>query len=610
MFIISDSRWNRLPISDFRGRFFVETCYELLHTETPPFHQSRLMNIISSVEEVLFSIEDFEYEVKNFSNLQNAIDELKSCFQIDFIAKEILSEDILNLNGVFSDIKTYNEATLSRLKKVKLLCNNILYKEADYSQRLTQKLQEIVIGDSVNVEQKHRLTKEIYKTTSLYITYLLSKGYSPKYLYNRTESFTRLNNYRRGRNFNEQFSNVIAKLNSRIDKYTICFALYTSHISDIDTYSEVFGVSILDDVSHLFNAGDIRKINPENEYNMYILINVETTDYVSASFEAKEIFNSIIDSFSFNDLIYNKDINDVCLTHVTINSNIYRRELDLGTLWHFVTISPNKEYYRHLDLMLNLDTYLEKTSSEKLKRSLRYVRLSKDANSLEQKLLNLWIALESLFDNKQNTIIGNVLDYIPEVYAVNSIENRLKYILELLSKYKVTVPIDVKNKYTIIDSIFSEDISLSVFTRLFYDEDSMVKVFDSCGEKEFLKYRLLTIYEELNNTKKIIARIKKTSLDVRRQLRRIYVIRNKLTHQAYHRDIKGQIVNHLFEYTMMCYNAIFITMKNSQEARKITIDDALLAYKLGSQNIFKHLSEIDDETTTIDYSLINVKPVI
>ena len=109
--------------------------------------------------------------------------------------------------------------------------------------------------------------------------------------------------------------------------------------------------------------------------------------------------------------------------------------------------------------------------------------------------------------------------------------------------------------------------------------------------------------------KKIISRIDKTTLDIERQLKRIYVIRNKSMHRAFHGHIKGQIVNHLHEYTMMCFHAILSTLNKTDLKRQVSLDDALLAYQLGVENLYNQIDS-KEENTVVTFDDLIIQPII
>jgi len=609
MNIFNDNLWSKLPIPDFRGRFFVESCFELLHIQTPPFHQSRFLNVISSTKEVLISINDYQYDEKNLRNLYNSIRELKSCLKIDSVMKTVIINYQDNLNSLFDEIKDDDQIKINdeKLRKLKLLCNNILNIEEVYIQKLTEELLYNITSLDIDLKRIGIITKSIYELTTLYITHLLSKNYSASYLYNRMQMFVRINNYK-NRSFSEQVEYVFDKLNNRIDKYSVYFAIKSTHLTKLKKHAIDRNLYLLDNLNELFEKEHIKKINPNNIYNSYILIEVDATDYISASFKAKEKINSMIDMMSFHNLIHSNDVHNICL--VSNKEMNFTKYVDLEFLLKHVTTTYTKKYDRHYNIIHHISKRLELKSYERIKRSFHYLRLSKDTNSLDQKLLNIWISLESLFDKYENTIIGNITQWVPKIYAISSISDRINYILELLIKYKIPIPQKIKDSYSLNKAMFFKEVSLEDFSPIFFDESAIEMIFKSIKNKEFLKYRIQSTFHELKNSKKIILRIDKTIRDVDRQIKRIYVTRNKLTHQAFHGNIKGQIVNHLYEYLMMCYHAIFLTLEKSKESRKITIDDALLSYQMGSDNLYEKLKAFNEEKDKLNFSLINVKAII
>ncbi|MED5525085.1 MAG: hypothetical protein VX447_10070 [Pseudomonadota bacterium] len=85
---LPDEKWAKLPIADFRPRFFVETYVEKLSMNTPHFSQSRLMNLFSSCAEALAYIQEYQANEKNGGYILSALDEIDSCLSNDPVAKD------------------------------------------------------------------------------------------------------------------------------------------------------------------------------------------------------------------------------------------------------------------------------------------------------------------------------------------------------------------------------------------------------------------------------------------------------------------------------------------------------------------------------------------
>jgi len=223
---LKDELWGKLPINDFRPRFFVETYIEKLSIETPHFYQSHLMNVFSSCQETLVYINEYKTNGKNGSYIISSLDEIDRCLSIDTVATRLYAYMADTRILLFKKIKggDFNPIQLNRLS---VLCRAILSRENEYYEQLLKELRESLIG-KINLEQIDRICKSIYMLTGLYVTYLLNKGYSPTYLFNRNEMFTRINNYPKSGSFQDQFQIVTERLRSNLTAYDVYFSLRTN----------------------------------------------------------------------------------------------------------------------------------------------------------------------------------------------------------------------------------------------------------------------------------------------------------------------------------------------------------------------------------------------
>jgi len=608
MQIHKDHYWKNLNLNDYRARFFIETCYEILHTKSPSFHQVRLNNVISSSKEVLDSINDYNTDKKNLRNLYNSINELKFCLEKDNFIKPLISIFHDNLNSLLSSIGTDESKEIDKFKIRELLLylKNIIFLENEYQNILTEKLIYLVTSDKVNLKQITRNLNDINKISNLYITHLLSKDYSLSYLYHRMQMFTRKNNYSK-RNFKEQLYFVLNNLNNRKTSFEVYFIIHK--YIDIEFIKSLFDKDLLINISNIL-INDILKeeVKNFNSRNTYISITITSTDYISAAFQSKRIIDLLLDKLDFHNLLCSNDIDETCYVIETIKDKNTLKKVHINKLLSFVN-KINIDIYKEHNLFLEIENKLDSKSIDRFKRSIHYLRMSKNTDSLEQKLLNMWIALESLFDKHENTIIGDIIKWIPLIYSTSSLIIKVEYILNLLVEYEIKIPTEIKKTLNIKYNSFKY-IDIELFSKILFDEHLCKFIFNNCNNKEFLKFRLRQTFEEFKNPKKTLASIEKSCLNVERHIKRIYVIRNKLTHQAFHGNVKGQIVNHLNEYLFICYTSIYTTITNLNEERKISIDDSFLAYKLGSQNLYNKLKLFNEDNFIMKYEYLKIKPLI
>lgn len=607
MQVHSDIFWNKIKMDDYRGRFFIESCYEILHTESPSFHQTKIYNIMSSSKEVIEAIDDYIQDSKNLRNLYNSINELKACLKKDDVISPLIQFFNANLNNLFTAIGNDESKEINKftIRELLLYLKNILNLESIYQKQLLEKLIYSITSKDVNLKHLNRNLKLISNLSNLYITYLLTKNYSPSYLFHRMQMFTRSNNYG-SRNFKEQLYFVLNKLNSRRESFLVYFILY-KHI-DIDFIKSLMNDKLTIEISYTVDKRFEKEIIDLKDRNTFITIELDSTDYISAAFKANKEINLLLDKLEFHNLLSANNISETCYVLEKTNKTYTTKKVYLNKLLSFVT-KINIDIYNEHNLFLEIEKKLEKESIIRFNRSIHYLRMSKDTGSLEQKLLNMWIALESLFDKHENTIIGDIVKWLPLIYSTTSLIRRIEYVLNLLRKYEIKVPKEVKLHYgTKINSF--QEMKIDSFVDIFFNEDLCKKIFNNCGNKEFLKYRIMETFEELKTSKKTISRIERSSSDVQRQIRRIYLVRNKLTHQAFHGNVKGQIVNNLNEYLFICYSAIYSTIITIDKGRKVSIDDIFLSYQLGCQNLYNNLKSVDENNYKMSYESITVKALI
>ena len=225
---------------------------------------------------------------------------------------------------------------------------------------------------------------------------------------------------------------------------------------------------------------------------------------------------------------------------------------------------------------------------DRLGRSLRYLRLARESISLEQKFLNLWISLESLFTGANASILTILVDYVPSLYAISTIKRRCIYLRDVLAANEIPITPLVAQVTGETGATFTTGTSLSSIYKIINNEPAGIELFDSLGNLEHLKYKILTICIELKTNSSIEQRMERSISDVSRQIRRIYLLRNRITHTGHYEKIRPQLVTHLFDYVAVCYMAICESAECVGGDEKYSVSDLLMAYKIGIDNQLKN----------------------
>ncbi|AVO53490.1 hypothetical protein C7A17_12180 [Ectopseudomonas mendocina] len=138
-------------------------------------------------------------------------------------------------------------------------------------------------------------------------------------------------------------------------------------------------------------------------------------------------------------------------------------------------------------------------------------------------------------------------------------------------------------------------------------EQAAIELFNSLGDLEHLKYKISSIHEELKINALVVKRIEKAQTDVSRQLRRIYLLRNRIAHTGHYEKIRPQLVTHLLDYIAVCYMAICASAESAKDGPVCTVGDLLLSYKMGVDVVLDFYQASPEQS---NLPTIMTKPVI
>lgn len=600
---LSDSLWARLPMDDFRPRFFVETYVEKLSVYTPHFSQSRLMNIFSSCSEALGYIDEYLSNEKNSGYLLSALDEIDSCFSSDPIAQTLFANMDGPRSSLFKKIRG-GSFNLGQLTRLKVVCRAIVSQEETYASELLNELKKAIF-DPTDLDKKARIAENIYTLTGLYTTHLLNRGYSPTYLFNRAEMFTRENNYQ-GRTFAQQFEQITERLRTYTTEHEVYFAVRTNKPANLLEIDDDPTFTFTESIPDVIQGQNREKLSRDFVPNVIAMASIETTDHIGASWYVKDKLDQLLDAVTALDLNPKIQISSHCVTiarHPTVD---HAKAINISFLLGFLS-SEGGTYFSSSNASIRHSfSKLNSQGKEQLSRSLRYLRLARESVSLEQKLLNLWIALESLFSGGQSTILASILDYVPQAFAVAALSRRVHYLRDLLVKAKACTTHSVRDELG-IGNQFDEEVTDGQIFLLLRNETAAIELFDSLSPKEHLKFKIISTFSEMKSNATIAKRLEKSEVDVERQLRRIYFLRNKIAHTGHYSNIRPQLITHLLDYVASCYLALSVSAAKSPIRDGQSVDDLFAAYKMGADMIENRVnseSEIGQLTELIPVPVI------
>lgn len=593
---LPDATWDKLPLDDFRARFFVETFSEKLRMHTPHFYQARLMNLFSACNEMIQYVEEVQGNEKNSAYVTSSMKEIEQCWDTDPVAQELFA----NFSGLKENLEKSvrgGDVGQSTLHRIRVFCRAILSRQEKYTSALLIALEEAVVG-AADLNQRDRITTQIDRLTGLYTTHLLNKGYSPTYLFNRVDMFSREGNYS-DRNFSQQFRFITERLRSHKISVDVYYAIRTNKPSNFLSITDDPDFKFTDVVPPEINGADLEKFKKNIEITLVAKSRMEATDHVSAALRTKEKLDRILDAATALELNSHVQVSAHCVVIYQIQNSTHKHTLNVDMLLAFMSSEIGSSFTHPQPSIRQTFKGLNEAATDQLGRSLRYLRLARHSVSLEQKLLNLWISLESLFADLGAGILSNILEYVPLLHATAGLRRRVAYLRELLVANDIQTTEAVR--LSIIPDVMKFDGSVtdSQIFLILMNESVAIDLFNNLNNREHLKFRLMQIFNELKNNKSIGSRLSRSEDDVARQLRRIYFLRNKIAHTGHYKGVRPQLITHLLDYVAICYRAISTASASAETGTTYSIVELLTAAKMGSELVVARAA-VKDPITTLE----------
>ena len=584
---LKNKTWEKLPIpnDDYRPRFFVEIYQELLNSNTLASYQPRLMNLYSYIHEIIDLIKFYNQDERAKHYITKSLTELSCYLKNDESAKIIYADEISILKNEINN----NALSEDDIPKLRVIMDYFLSneKKIKYWNSICDNLFSYVCSKDFKHENIRTNLNNINSSCKLFISYLLNQGISTRYLFHRSDMFTQYSNYG-SRNWEEQMLNIIKKFNIRESTYEVYFMLKTNNKliyenKNIYNYNDFMKA----------NKGNIRKNDnfikftkqkKEKGFHYIVKYNIDSSNYDNAQLKAKNKLDILLDAIN---VLYKIETLDNILV---INKNNTKKHI------HIIENFSSEKRLRFLeddeiDLM-SIFSGLDRDSVEVIKNSLRYFRLARESKSIEQKILNTWISIESLYvKNKNKNIIDDIIKYVPMIYNSFSIIRKIRYAKELLKINKVKIPNDIKETLKIKNNIFDKNTTDEQILEIINEEKLFIPLVKSIDGTEHLKYRL-TIIKEFIDKDKILNSFRESEESIKNQLYRIYFMRNKISHRGHYKNINPHLLEHLTDYLMISYSALVIGFSYIQNSNRenISISDLLYSYTLKFNKVKNNIS--------------------
>lgn len=546
MYFFTTEQWTQKNISDPIHQFFYLRWKELFEEQTYLSWQLRTSDLKTILSELHESLDITNEAPMHHPNILTLIQELVSTSknykallelkpQLDFLFKQL--ENIYNQKLKSSENKN--------IKIFKSVLNKI--------DLLLEDSKDILINEISNIiDNKINKKAKLDEYTSLLATILKNEGYSYFYLKEQIRVLDHKDD------FTKCFNRFKTNISREIKPNKCYFMIRSIHLNDKSLISKGTNIYKFVDKS-IFTAitnKDVENFLKQNIDGVIVEISTNSLDVFSSIAQSNTIINEILcvsSLYSKNDVI--QHIHDKVLVcnpngnYRLINENKYKFKDVIGTNSFIDT------YLKYSELISSL----QNNEKSLIISSLNFFKLSKSSNDDNLKFLNLWIALEALFqDNDGNSIIGRIKYSLPQIISTYYISDLIRDMSLDINRNSEIIDFKIIEKYfknSTPKKINSSDL-LEVLTDI-KDGDKIKSLLSYSSNNSLLVYRVYKVWKEyFQDNDALSSKIKKHKNNVEWQLMRLYRIRNGIMHKGKVSFDLTHYIHHLNHYYQNVMHAI------------------------------------------------------
>lgn len=519
--------------------FLAELLNEMLFDYTLDTYKPNALNVHSLIHESLEISEKIKEGAIKESNYEHIRDELTMSFKKDITLKKILKDKHFHYLCLIKESKSHEE--------LKVVLDSLHYylSNKKYFELLKATLkEEVKAGNSKS---------NIFSIARAFITEILEYGYEKSYIYSVVNS-TFFNKKKSVESLNS-LDYFFEQFNFKTSKFIVTFICSKEFESIKDSIRE-FDLKITKKQPKLPNINASKKfLESKFENCIFIIANeVEALDHAAARNIAERKLIFISDLFSF----YNHQLK------LQIASNAYVCNKNSG---YCLNLSRQTDAIKKgQDLTpkdvsetvgtLRKNMALNDRSLYQFTKAVQLHRLAIDANELENQLLDLWAAIETLISiqpNSNKNRIQQIVDFLAPVLSVN-------YMKKLLTELKKDLDLwNPKMTEKILSEVIEvsnpiEKLGLLIATTNY--EQQFKELDEALNEFPLLKNRIGTYSKWCKTDKELQSLLERHCLKVSWQIRRIYRARNSIIHNGEKPHQLEILVENLHSYVDSCIKGI------------------------------------------------------
>lgn len=557
MIFPTDENWASWGVDVDAHKFVIIKWCELFDINTFDSWQFRTSNLASILDEMLQSLVVVKTVNKYHPNINSLIEEAIKISKRDLVIKEY-----------FPFVRGYLD------KLMELYCKEIKGKESASVFPL-ERLIKVIIGNTARYGDilKDEIKKIIASPPESYkkrLSFLLEslavdvvrEGYSIRFVLEISEVL-KTNDLP----FAERFDSMLLGLSGQSREYKCSFLVrYHAKVDELQDRLKESGIDLISE--RPIEEG----VSPEatafyasDESALIATITVNALDRYSARQESEEkldSFFSVVKFYQPSQEPFVRKGQPVLVRDVEAGSDVEVYKNDDG----FKHYKDVRVPYPHISSLMSLVSGLADGDKDQLAASLQYHKLALSASTDEARLVNMWIALESLVQDGDGTIISRVLKNVPNNISTNYVYKTVKALPHsFFIFWRSRASQDLIN---VLDSSSRYYLHIDDMIRILvkaYGEPVVESFLAFTSDHQLLGFRISQLWDGMfKSPKQLVKSLKSHEENVRWQLMRIYRTRNQIMHQGKGFPGTRQLLQHLHTYyNIVIRNLVFDLTKFS-----------------------------------------------
>jgi hypothetical protein len=499
----------------------------------------------------------------NDPDIENIKNELFETYNRDLILKNHFDKEtsklLKHIDVWYTKLKT-NQKIKNRndLPNHRLL-NHFIddYFENVLSHYKAKNLEEIesYIGRGKNIKALYGLIDSLLST-------LLDEGYSLDSLFLMCRNILIDNKTEPQPNFDQNFEFLKQTITGPPSNYKIIFKIEGFKNADYLPDS-ISGFEFSNNVV-INNSGDVPAgFLRANTNTLFASTQVEAHDGHAAGYKARYLLDEILDLFRY----------ELQEGSLYISSRFVSIKNDRARMFKLIENVPNPKpditENQFQDFIRNVVNYLHldgnpKHVKEKVRSTLRFYRMGRDSDQIENKFMNWWTALEHLVrTGTPGSIFSHTQDQLVPVLTINYIPKMLRSYRDSLSFCEVLPRQETIAAYNI--SAY-KDLSLVDFYKVISQPDEYLHIVGNLKSYPVLLFSFARFKKSLSTPDMIKRLLLQHERKVKWHLNRIYRARCDLVHSAVSIISINMLCANLELYLKTCFSTILRFISESSKS--------------------------------------------